>query len=148
MKKTLLILIFTFLIGCGFKPIYSSDKKDFNIIKIKKNEKLLNKKFSEKLKLFSNEEGKNKLILNYNIEKEKLVKVKNKKDVPSIFELRIKLKLNVIDQENKGKSKIFLKQTKYNNIDDKFELMRYEKELENTLTNQLLIDVINFISKK
>ena len=141
-------MIFPILIGCGFKPIYSSDKKDFYFKKIETDEKLLNKEFSEKLKLFSNEEGKNKLILNYNIEKEKLVKVKNKKDVPSIFELRIKLKLNVIDQENKGKSKIFLKQTKYNNIDDKFELMRYEKELENTLTNQLLIDVINFISKK
>ena len=79
MKKTLLILIFTFLIGCGFKPIYSSDKKDFNIIKIETNEKLLNKKFSEKLKLFSNEESKNRLVLNFNIEKEKLIKAKNKK---------------------------------------------------------------------
>ena len=146
MKKTLLILIFTFLIGCGFKPIYSSDKKDFNIIKIETNEKLLNKKFSEKLKLFSNEESKNRLVLNFNIEKEKLIKAKNKKDIPSIFELRIKLNLTMINQENKESSKEFLQQTKYSNDNDKFELGKYEKELENTLTNQLLFDVVNFIS--
>ena len=61
-------MIFPILIGCGFKPIYSSDKR-FLYYKIETNEKLLNKKFSEKLKLFSNEESKNRLILNLILKK-------------------------------------------------------------------------------
>ena len=47
MKKILLLLILTTLIGCGFKPIYSSNEFDFQIIKIETDQNLLNKKFAK-----------------------------------------------------------------------------------------------------
>lgn len=148
MKKLFLLLVLTTLIGCGFKPIYSSDKANFKIIKIETERNLLNKKFSEKLKAFSNEDSNNKFVIKFNIEKNKFIKAKNKRNIPSIFELEIDLKLTIIDQSDNTKSKRMSLKTTYNNNEDKFKLRKYEEELENTLINQLILDVIDFLSNE
>ena len=146
MKKILLLLIFTTLISCGFKPIYSSKEFDFKIIKIETDQNLLNRKFAKKLESSSNEESNNRISVKFNIKKEKLIKVKNKKNIPTIFELKINLILTITDQENNERTEELTIRTKYNNKDDKFELSRYEKKLEDTAMNQLFLDVIDFLS--
>lgn len=146
MKKILLLLILTTLIGCGFKPIYSSKESDFKIIKIETDQNLLNRKFAKKLKSSSNEKSNNRISVKFNIKKEKLIKVKNKKNIPTIFELKINLILTITDQENNERTEELTVRTKYNNKDDKFELSRYEKKLEDTAMNQLFLDVIDFLS--
>ena len=146
MKKFLLLLILTTLIGCGFKPIYSSNEYNFKIIKIETGQNLLNRKFAKKLKSYSNEESNNRISIKFNIEKEKLIKAKSKKNIPTIFELKINLKITKTDQENIENIKEFSIRTSYNNNDDKFQLSRYEKKLEDTAINQLFLDVIDFLS--
>ena len=146
MKKILLLLILTTLISCGFKPIYSSKEFDFKIIKIETDQNLLNKKFAKKLESSSNEESNNRISVQFNIKKEKLIKVKNKKNIPTIFELKINLILTITDQENNERTEELTIRTKYNNKDDKFELSRYEKKLEDTAMNQLFLDAIDFLS--
>ena len=79
MKKFLLLLILTTLIGCGFKPIYSTNEYNFKIIKIETGQNLLNRKFAKKLESYSNEESNNRISIKFNIEKEKLIKAKSKK---------------------------------------------------------------------
>lgn len=148
MKKLFLLLVLTTLIGCGFKPIYSSDKTNFKIVKIEAEKNLLNKRFSEKLKAFSNENSNNKFVIKFNIEKNKYIKAKNKRNIPSIFELEIDLKLTIIDQSDNTKSKRMSLKTTYDNNEDKFKLRKYEEELENTLINQLILDVIDFLSNE
>ena len=146
MKKILLLLILTTLIGCGFKPIYSSKESDFKIIKIETDQNLLNRKFAKKLESSSNEESSNRISVMFDINKEKLIKVKNKKNIPTIFELKINLILTITDQENNERTEELTVRTKYNNKDDKFELNRYEKKLEDTVMSQLFLDVIDFLS--
>ena len=146
MKKILLLLILTTLIGCGFKPIYSSKESDFQIIKIEADQNLLNRKFAKKLESFSNKESNNRILIKFSIIKEKLIKVKNKKNIPTIFELKVNLILTVVDQENNERTEKLTIRTSYNNRDDKFELSRYEKKLEDTAINQLFLDVIDFLS--
>ena len=146
MKKILLLLMLTTLIGCGFKPIYSSKVSDFQIIEIETDQNLLNKKFSKKLESFSNEDSNNRISIKFNIEKEKLIKAKNKKNIPTIFELQVSLILAITDQENVEKKEEFTIRTSYNNSDDKFELSRYEKKLEDTAINQLFLDVIDYLT--
>ena len=148
MKKLFLLLFLTTLIGCGFKPIYSSDKTNFKIIKIETERNLLNKKFSDKLKAFSNEDSNNKFVIKFNIEKSKFIKARNKRNIPSIFELEIDLELTIINQIDNTKSKQMSLKTTYDNIEDKFKLRKYEEELENTLVNQLILDVIDFLSNE
>jgi len=118
MKKILLLLILTTLIGCGFKPIYSSKESDFKIIKIETDQNLLNRKFAKKLESSSNEESNNRISVKFNIKKEKLIKVKNKKNIPTIFELKINLILTITDQENNERTEELTVRTKYNNKDD------------------------------
>ena len=146
MKKILLLLILTTLIGCGFKPIYSSKESDFKIIKIETDQNLLNRKFAKKLESSSNEESSNRISVKFNIKKEKLIKVKNKKNIPTIFELKVNLKLIITDQENNERTEELTIRTSYNNRDDKFELSRYEEKLEDTAINQLFLDVIDLLS--
>ena len=146
MKKILLLLILTTLMGCGFKPIYSSNEFDFQIIKIETDQNILNKKFAKKLKSFSNERSSKKISIKFDINKEKLIKVKNKKNIPTIFELKVNLILTITDQENNERTEELTIRTSYNNRDDKFELSRYEKKLEDTVINQLFLDVIDFLS--
>ena len=148
MKKILLLLlILTTFIGCGFKPIYSSNKSDIKIINIETGQNLLSKKFAKKLKTFSNGESNNQISIKLNIKKEKLIKAKSKKNIPTIFELQVNLILTITDQENAQKTEELTIRTSYNNNDDKFELSRYERKIEDAALNQLFLDVIRFLSK-
>ena len=148
MRNILIILILVLVTGCGFKPIYSSDKINFSIIDIEFKNNLLNKKISDQIKRLSNNDSENKFALKLDTKKEKLIKAKNKKNIPSIFELKIHLDLTVIDEIGEKKLKKFSKQSKYNYNEDKFKLSRYEKELENTLVNQLVLEVLEFLSNE
>ena len=146
MKKILILFILIILTGCGFKPIYSSNESDFSIIKIETEKNILNEKFSNKLKAFSNPKSNNRIFIRFDIEKKKLIKAKNKKNVPSIFELRIDLELTIIDDLNNEKSKNFTLNTTYNNNEDKFQLGRYEKKLEEALVTKLALNALEFLS--
>lgn len=146
MKKILILFILLILTGCGFKPIYSSNESDFSIIKIETEKNILNKKFSNKLKTFSNPKSNNRILIRFDIEKKKLIKAKNKRNVPSIFELRIDLELTIIDDLNNKKSKNFTLSTTYSNNEDKFQLGRYEKKLEEALVTKLALNALEFLS--
>lgn len=148
MRNILIILILVLVTGCGFKPIYSSNKINFSIIDIEFKNNLLNKKISDQIKRLSNNDSENKFSIKLETKKEKLIKAKNKKNIPSIFELKIQLNLTVIDSTGEKKLKKFSKQSKYNYNEDKFQLSRYEKELENTLVNQLVLEVHEFLSNE
>ena len=146
MKKILILFILIIITGCGFKPIYSSNESDFSIIMIETEKNILNEKFSNKLKAFSNPKSNNRIFIRFDIEKKKLIKAKNKKNVPSIFELRIDLELTIIDDLNNEKSKNFTLNTTYNNNEDKFQLGRYEKKLEEALVTKLALNALEFLS--
>lgn len=148
MRNILIILILVLVTGCGFKPIYSSNKGSFSIVDIEFKNNLLNKKISDQIKRLSNNDSENKFTLKLDTKKEKLIKAKNKKNIPSIFELKIHLDLTLIDEIGEKKLKKFSKQSKYNYSEDKFKLTRYEKELENTLVNQLVLEVLEFLSNE
>ena len=148
MRNILIILILVLVAGCGFKPIYSSNKISFSIIDIEFKNNLLNKKISDQIKRLSNNDSENKFTLKLDTKKEKLIKAKNKRNIPSIFELKIRLDLTVIDESGEKKLKKFSKQSKYNYNEDKFQLSRYEKELENILVNQLVLEVLEFLSNE
>lgn len=148
MRNILIILILVLVTGCGFKPIYSSNKGSFSIVDIEFKNNLLNKKISDQIKRLSNNDSENKFTLKLDTKKEKLIKAKNKKNIPSIFELKIHLDLTVIDEIGEKKLKKFSKQSKYNHSEDKFKLSWYEKELENTLVNQLVLEVLEFLSNE
>ena len=79
-KSILLILLFFILANCGFEPIYSSKKSNFNIGEIKINEKnKFNSIIKNNLKKISNNESQNKFDLIINSEKKELFLLKTQR---------------------------------------------------------------------
>ena len=147
MKNFILIIIFIFLTNCGFEPIYSKKNLDIKINKIVKENTLLNNEISNALLNIYNDLSASK-VLNIKIDSKKSVNVKskNKKGDPSNFELLIKVDFEAIDQSDKKYSQEFSRKINFNNNDDKFQLAKYQLELEKILTKKLIEDIINYLA--
>ena len=144
-KFFLLFLLFLFLSNCGYKPIYSTKNLNFTIKNIEKSNTSLNNKFGKSINALKNRESDKKI--NIKIESEKKIKIKSKdsKGNALVFEIEIYLKFESPNIDNK-REKIFLRKITYNNSDDKFKLKQYENELEDILINEIVEDLINYLS--
>jgi hypothetical protein len=146
MKKFSLI-IFIFLLSCGYKPIYSSKNINFSIGEIQKENTPLNNEFSRNLKTFSNNDSANQLKIKIESKKKITVKSKDTKGNPNLYELKIILNITVYDEINgKTHNKKFSQNINYKNRDDKFQLSQYQKEVEELLINKIIENVLSYLS--
>ena len=145
--KKLNVILFVFLLSCGYKPIYSSKNLNFSIGEIENKNTPLNNEFSRNLKTFSNDEILNQLKINIESEKKIEIKSKDSKGNPNVYELKIILKIKINDEAN-GRilNKEFSQSLNYKNRDDKFQLFQYEKDVEELLINKIIEDVLNYLS--
>ena len=147
MKNILFVLLFIFLTNCGFEPIYSKKNLDIKINKIVKENTLLNNEISNALlNIYSNLSASKILNIKINSKKSVNIKSKNKKGDPSNFELLIKVNLEAVDQSDKKYSQEFSRKINFNNNDDKFQLAKYQLELEKILTKKLIEDINNYLA--
>ena len=83
----------------------------------------------------------------FKIQSDKITTIKSKdsKGNALVFELKIILKVtNLSDQKKMEQS--FSKKITYKNSNDKFKLNQYEKELEKILIQNLVEELINYLS--
>ena len=144
-KFFLFFLLFLLLSNCGYKPIYSTKNLNFTIENIEKSNTSLNNKFEKSINSLKNTENDKKI--NIKIESEKKIKIKSKdsKGNALVFEIEIYLKFTSPNIDNK-REKLFLRKITFNNSDDKFKLKQYENELEDILINEIVEDLINYLS--
>ena len=142
--KKLLLVIFIFLYGCGFKPLYSD--KEFK-----------NLEFSEIT--LSGNTSVNRKIINY------LKISKNKNDMLDTLALNSNFKNSISSKDNTGKAdtytstlminfkienqeniliydRNFRKSFSYKNRDNKFELVEYQNEILNNLINEVTEEIL------
>ena len=137
-KIIYLFMLFLFLQGCGYSPIYSVQNKTnfkFNIIEINGSNKM-NDKFNIQIKRFSNDTSSNQIDLKISTFYEKNILSKNKKGEATKFLIKKTINFEVNNPEDK-KNYSFSNETTINNINDKFELNNYENSI-----------IENFISSK
>lgn len=138
----LTLLIFS---SCGYKPIYSTKSLNFSIENIEKNNTSLNNEFEKTINSLKNKESNNKINIKIQSDKITTIKSKDSKGNALVFELKIILKVtNLSDQKKMEQS--FSKKITYKNSDDKFKLNQYEKELEKILIQNLVEELINYLS--
>jgi len=141
--KKLLLVIFIFLYGCGFKPLYSD--KEFK-----------NLEFS-KITLSGNT-SVNRKIINY-------LKISKKNDVLDTLELNSSFENLISSKDSTGKAdtytstltvsfrtkrqddiliydRKFSKSFTYKNRDNKFELVEYQNEILNNLINEITEEIL------
>lgn len=149
-KKIFLIIVFFALTNCGYKAIFSNQNNlDFSIKKI---ELAGNKKIGRKIISLTNLKNlKNKgysynLILNSNKKIEIVSKDKSKN--ASVYKTTINIDFTLKDPNNQDsifKTKKFTSSFLYNDMDNKFDLLQYQKNIELNLIDKISQEIIIFI---
>ena len=145
-KSILLILLFFILANCGFEPIYSSKKSNFNIGEIKiTNKNKFNSMIKNNLKNISNNESQNKFDLIINSEKKKIISSKDAKGNPQLLTMIISVEVQIIKDNVINNKKNFSQNFSYSNETNKFSLAQYEKDIEKNLINKIIENINTYL---
>ena len=148
MNKFLLVFITLFIISsCSYKPILTSKKNDFTLENISSDtENKINLIIKKNLLDKSGNSQNNKYDLNFSTEDEKEIVSSNENGDPTIFKIKIIINY-ALSQDNKiiFTNKI-VKQVNYNNINDKFELLKYEENILNSLLKNISQEILTTIT--
>ena len=138
-KSILLILLFFILANCGFEPIYSSKKSNFNIGEIKiTNKNKFNAIIENNLRNISNNESQNIFDLIINSERKKIVSSKDEKGNPQLLTMIISVEVQIIKNNVIKNTKNFSENFSYSNNSNKFGLGQYEKDIEKNLIKKII----------
>ena len=145
-KSILLILLFFILANCGFEPIYSSKKSNFNIGEIKiTNKNKLNLIIKNNLKNISNNESQNKFDLIINSEKKRIISSKDTKGNPQLLTMIISVEVQILKDNVIKNKKNFSQNFSYANNSNKFGLAQYEKNIEKDLINKIIENINTYL---
>ena len=154
MKKIITIFAFLLLYHCGFESIYSKKNIDsnynFSINSIGfSGQNEINKTIKSKLLNYLDKDEK-KIKLDLTIESivNKKVTSKNKKGNPETFLMEIIINLEVFKNNSSINKKKIQENAEYNNKSSQFELNKYEKNIQNNLSQKLsehIIEHLHFI---
>ena len=145
-KSILLILLFFILANCGFEPIYSSKKSNFNIGEIKiTNKNKFNSIIKNNLKNISNNESQNKFDLIINSEKKRIISSKDVKGNAQLLTMIISVEVQIIKHNVIKNSKNFSQNFSYLNNSNKFSLAQYEKDIEKNLINKIVENINTYL---
>ena len=150
-RSILLIILLTLTLSCGYEPMHSKNKlknTNFSISKINfEGDAEINIEINEKLNRYKLDKKDKDLVLKIKSISTKNVAAKDSKGDPSIFNLTIKVVTQVTTVNNIKREIQFDENFKYDNIKDRFELKKYEKEIKiilaETITNNLIFKLSN-----
>ena len=145
---TYYFIFLIFLGSCGYERIYLSKELNFNITKL---EFISNEKINKNIERTFNSLNKNidgkKISAVVNSQKEKKIITKDKKGNPNLFELSIKVEIYFYENEKLLNKKIFIKNNKYSNNENKFDLNVYEQNLEETLNQKIVEEIYTYLNQ-
>ena len=143
--RILFVLVF-FISGCSYEPIFISKKYDFKFEEIISDGDInINKIIKKNLLERSSEISEINYILNIISKREKEVISSNTKGDPLVYKLKVNLKYYLYLNDKLIIENEIVKQTNYNNSNDKFELSKYEdnilKNLSESISSELLVSI-------
>ena len=144
MKKFL--ILFILISACGYQPIYNANliKIEFNKINLTGDTKINRKLISLLgMKEVNNEIGKQISIYSSTSIEETS---KDAKGLPATYRTNITVTVEIKEQNKLIKSKSFNENFSYNNIENKFDLSVYQKDVEDNLIKKITDDIIIFIN--
>ncbi len=142
------LILLIFLTSCGYERIYLSKELNFNIVELKFNS---NQKVNKNIERTFNNLNKNvngkEIKAVVDSQKEKKIITKDKKGNPNLFELSIKVEIYFYENEKLLNKKIFIKNNKYSNNENKFDLNVYEQNLEETLNQKIVEEIYTYLNQ-
>ncbi len=144
MYKLLKILFAIFILsGCAYEPVLLKKNYDFYFTQItSEGESKINKIIIENFKENTKISSVKKYQIFFSSKKNKKVIASNKKGDPQIYKIDIILAYNVLKNDVSILNNEILKQATYDNIDDKFELLKYEESIIKNLSKRFADDIL------
>lgn len=136
-----------FLTSCGYNVLNNINDTNFEIVEIniKGNDKI-NNKLSKFFSRYKDKENSSRLFnIELNSVYNKKVTSKNSAGENASFSMKIKVKLDITENNQNVGSSTFEKNTNYNNLESKFELKQYENVLINNLVDEIIIEMNSFL---
>tara|TARA_B100000700_G_scaffold303435_1_gene374911 strand:- start:2073 stop:2531 length:459 start_codon:yes stop_codon:yes gene_type:complete len=147
-KKNLIkiILIFFFISGCGYNPIFSNKNSNFSIYELSTtgNSKL-NKIINNRLSNYQGINSQKKFSIAIETIYNKKVASRDTKGNPKTYSVNLKSIVLVTDLEGNEYKKSFLKSINYNNRDDKSNLKKYENQTSKNLAKKISEEIIIYL---
>jgi hypothetical protein len=144
MKKNLItiVLLLFAVASCGYKPIFLNEKNDLNIEKIEiVKENRLNKLIKNNLENISNQDSENKISLLINSQKTKSVISKDAKGNVQLLTMSLSVDVKIYKNDKVKSEKKFFESFSYSNDSNKFNLSKYEKNIEKNLRNNIIKNI-------
>ena len=152
LKKIITTLSLLLLLSCGYEPIYSKKQinsnynfsiNSINYIGDNRVDEILKSKLK---KIINKEEKSTGLNLNLNSTLEKVITSKDKKGNPKRFSIKIIINLEVYESKILKSKTNFEENFEYNNKSNKFDLRKYEKNIQDNLISELSDEIIRYLN--
>ena len=136
-QKQIILLLLLLLSSCGYEAIYSkknSANYDFTVSDLSfVGDRTVNLKIKEKLKNYAQDKKEKDFILKISSTSEKVILSKNTAGDATSFKNAISINVDVLMNDKFKNNFVILENFNYNNISNKFNLKRYEKEIKKNL---------------
>ncbi len=146
LKNLSLVLFIIILSSCGYEPLNKNNSGNLLVIsdKISLGDNRINGKVFSKLNL-KEDNGVNGVKFELNSLKKIDGVSKDKSGNITTYKTTITITVTLIENEKIIKSKTFSKNFNYSNINNKFELSKYQKDVERNLINSLVNSIKIFL---
>ena len=147
-KKIIFFLLILSLTSCGYQPIFT--KKNYDTLVIKEYQlacdKIINRKLVSLLNLRKNIQLESSYILSLDSAKKLETVAKDKTGRTSVFKTSITVSIKLNENKTLIKEKIFNKTYTYNNTENKFDLMQYQRDIEKNILDKISEEIIIFLN--
>ena len=138
-----LIFLILLLSGCAYEPILLKKNYDFNFVEINSNgEPKINEIITNRLANNTKTSSDTDYKIFFQSVKDKKIISSNKKGDPTIYKITVNLKYKIMQNNKAIIENEIIKQTTYNNIDDKFELLKKEENMIKNLSEKFADDIL------
>ena len=144
--RIILITLLFFQTSCGYKIVNNLDNFKFNIIDYKlTGEKKINNILDKNFKRFEDNisQSTSNFIVHANSSINRSITSKNSSGEALSYDLKIKIVLEIYENNNLLNKTIFNENISYDNLNSKFELKQYENILIQDLTNEMIYEINN-----
>ena len=147
MNKILIVIVALLLINnCSYEPILTNKKNDFTLENINSDsDSKINIIIKKNLLDRSNNFSNNNYDLYFSTNNEKEIVSSNENGDPTIFKIKIIINYSLSQNDKIIFSDKIVKEVNYNNIDDKFELLKYEENILNNLLRNISLEMLTSI---
>ena len=146
-KKFIFPLLIFFLAGCGYQPILIGEDTNLIIQEYKlTGDKNINREIISLLNLKKDSTNNLGYILKLNSIKNLQTVSKDKTGKITVFKTSLSTSIELYKDNKVLKKKVFEASYTYNNTANKFDLLRYQRSIENNLINKIYEEIISFLN--